>query len=267
MPELPDNILTALTNVPHTPKLAKAYIQPLDMAPDERPPWNSRGGEGGDAIAFQYWPETIQDSRGSEWSPKTIPGGSHPIYQWTNGGERRISFTAMFTTDTAPQERFLSDVNEGSRPAGAILEAGSLDGSGDPYTTQQGVNLNGLSLGSRDVDLRAVVSWLRWYTYPYYTEGDGWKAYEPPKCLLVMPNMGLGYLGYDHVTSVLTQCDVTYEACFETGFPRLIEVSLEFAEVVQQGNRVQFHNRRLMNSGGAYAANISKYLAVRGSER
>lgn len=265
MPELPDNILTALTNVPHTPKLAKAYLQPVDMAPDERPPWNLSGGQGGDAIAFQYWPETVQDTRGSEWAAKTIPGGSHPIYQWTHGTERQISFTAMFTTDTAPEERFLADAEQGSLPPGAILEAGALSGSSDPYLSQQGNPLNGLQAGSRDVDLRAVVSWLRWYTYPFYTEGDGWKAYEPPKCLLVMPNMGLGYLGTDSVTSVLTQCDVTYEACFETGYPRLIEVSLSFNEVVQEGTSVQFHNRRLMDN--SYARNISNYLALKGNER
>lgn len=266
MPELPDNILTALTNVSHSPRLAKAYLQPLDMAPDERPPWNLSGGQGGDAIAFQYWPETIQDTRGSEWSAKTIPGGSHPIYQWTHGTERQITFTAMFTTDTAPEERLLSSGDEGnSRPGSILSSEGGLGGFSDPYTVQRDYRLSGLNPGGRDVDLRSVVSWLRWYTYPYYTDGDGWKAYEPPKCLLVMPNMGMGYLGYDHVTCVLTQCDVTYEACFETGFPRLIEVSLSFNEVVQEGTSVQFHNRRLM--GSASARNVSNYLALKSNER
>lgn len=260
MPELPDNILTALTNVPHTPKLSKAYIQPVDMAPGERAPWNTSGREGGDAIAFQYWPETVQDSRGSEWSAKNIPGGSHPLYQWTHGGERTLSFTAMFTTDTAPQESIL----EWQR-ATAVLPSGSPAQS--PYEGMQNERLNGLDIGTRDVDLRAVVSWLRWYTYPYYTEGDGWKAFEPPKCMLVLPNTGLGYLGYDYIICVMTQCDITYEACFETGFPRLIEVSLAFSEVVQEGTSVQFHNRRLMAQGGAYSRNIGNYLAVKGNER
>ena len=266
MPELPSNILTSLTNLPHAPELARAYLQPVDLAPDETPPWNSGGSEAGNAIAFQYWPETIQDSRASEWRPKPIPGGSHPLYQWTNGGERRLTFTAIFTTDTAPEDTFLADPNEGNLPAGSILRAGDLDGSGDPYSLQQANPLSGLEVRTRDIDLRAVVSWLRWYTYPYYDPQNNWRAYEPPKALLVMPNMGLGYSGYDSLLTVMTQCDVTYEACFDSGFPRIIEVSLEFAEVVQSGERVQFHGRRQMGQGG-YVRNIDNYLAIRGNER
>lgn len=265
MPDLPTNILTSLTNLPQSPQLARAYLQPVDMAPDENPPWNPDGGEGGNAIAFQYWPETIQDSRGSEWSPRNIPGGSHPIYQWTHGGERRLSFTAMFSTDTAVEEAVFAAIEAlQSAPAGTI--PASILEANDPYELQALNPLSGLELGNRDVDLRAVIGWLRWYTYPYYDEESGWKAYEPAKCLLVMPNTGIGYTGEDSILTVMTQCDITYEACFETGFPRLIEVALEFAEVVQSGARVQFHDRRLMEGAG-YAKNISKYLSIGGNER
>jgi hypothetical protein len=253
VPALPTNILSSLTSLPHAPQLAQAYLQPLDMAPGETPPWNPGGSEGGNAIAFQYWPETVQDSRGSEWNPKPIPGGSHPIYQWTHGGERRISFTAMFSTDTAIDHSIFE----------AIASIGALPGVvQDPYEMQALNPLSGIEKGTRDLDIRAAIAWLRWYTYPYYDEESGWKAIEPAKCLLVMPNMGLGYLGTDHITTVMTQCDVTYEACFEDGFPRLVEIALEFAEVVQEGARVAFHDRRLMSSSG-YARNISNYLSKR----
>lgn len=263
MAELPGNILTSLTNLPSVSNLARAYMQPLDLAPGETPPWNSGGNEAGNAIAFQYWPETIQDSRASEWSPKKVAGGSHPIYQWSSGGERRLSFTAMFTTDTAPEESLLAEVSVGNTGArGAITQA--LGGSQDPYEVQGNNPLSGIEKGTRDIDLRAVVSWLRWYTYPYYADDNDWKAYEPPKSLLVMPNMGLGYAGQDHVTTVMTQCDVTYEACFESGFPRLVEIALEFAEVVQGGSRVQFHNRRQMGQSG-YVRNIGNYLSTSGN--
>lgn len=266
MPELPTNILTSLTNLPHIPELARAYLQPLDMAPDEAPPWNPGGSEAGGAIAFQYWPETIQDSRASEWSPRNIPGGSHPIYQWTHGGERRISFTAMFSTDTAPDDIYLAQSAEAAAAGAAAALVPGLLTPDDPYAIQNLNPLSGLEMGTRDVDLRAVVGWLRWYTYPYYSEGDDWRAYEPAKALLVMPNMGLSYLGSDHITTVMTQCDVTYEACFENGFPRLIEVALEFAEVIQSGELVQFHNRRLMSEAG-YSKNIVNYLSTTGTER
>lgn len=229
MPALPENILTSLTNIAHAPKLESCFLQPLDMAPNgEKAPWQDNAG-GPSAVRFQYWPESLQDVRASEWNPRNIPGGSHPIYQWTHGGERNISFTAIFTTDTDPGHHNL--LNE------------------DAYRDARTEPLNGLDIGDRDVDLRAVVSWLRWYTYPAY-EDDGSKVYEPAKCLLVMPNTKLGHSGLDHVTCVMTQCDVTYQAWFVNGFPRVIEVSLSFAEVVQSGRRVAFHDRRHMRQAG-----------------
>ena len=223
MAALPENLLTSLTNLSHGPRLAKCFLQPLDMKDGERPPWAPKGGS--TAVAFQYWPESLQDSRASEWNPMNIPGGSHPIYQWTHGGERNLSLTAVFTTDTDPG-------------AEALLNK-------DPYREARSAPLNGLVLGERDVDLTSVVSWLRWFTYPAY-EADSNKVYEPAKCLLVMPNTRLAHNGQDYITCVMTQCDVTYQAWFVNGFPRIIEVSLAFAEVVQSGRRVAFHNRNDM---------------------
>lgn len=267
MPDLPSNILTSLTNLPHTPNLARAYLDPVDMAPGETAPWNTGGSSSGNAISFQYWPESIQDSRGSEWSPRNIPGGSHPLYQWTHGGERRISFTAMFSTDTAPDDIALAQSAEAQAlAAAAALAASALGIEDDPYMIQDLNPLGGLEKGTRDLDLRAAVSWLRWYTYPLYDEESEWRAYEPPKCLLVLPKMGLGHGGEDHITCVMTQCDVTYEACFETGFPRLLEVALEFAEVVQSGESVRFHSRSDFARGG-WARNIQNYLSVSANER
>ena len=97
MPALPENLLTSLTNIAHAPRLQSCFLQPLDMAPDETPPW-AQNATTGTAIKFQYWPETLQDTRQSEWNPRNIPGGSHPIYQWTHGGERTLTFTSVFAT-------------------------------------------------------------------------------------------------------------------------------------------------------------------------
>jgi hypothetical protein len=208
------------------------------------------------AVAFQYWPESIQDSRSSEWNPKNIPGGSHPIYQWTHGGERRISFTAVFTTDTAPEESILQGQESGGSSGSST--------TGSPYEQMENRGLlSGVEFGKRDVDLRAVVSWLRWYTYPTYGTGNDIRAYEPAKCLLVLPRTMLGHNGTDYLVSVMTQCDVTYEAWFTTGFPRIIEVALEFAEVIQEGTRVAFHDRRDMQFAGA----VSTFLSTKGIAR
>jgi len=252
MPGIPSNVLSSLIQVPHESRMAQAYLQPVDLAPNETPPWAFT--EEGSAIAFQYWPESVQDSKGSEWNPRNIPGGSHPIYQWTHGGERRISFTAVFMTDTAPEEALLTTVD-------GLFEASQGRKFLSPYNLQDDVPLNGLELGKRDVDLRCVVSWLRWFTYPTYGTGQDLRVYEPPKCLLVLPRTRMGYNGEDHVTCVMTQCDVTYEAWFPSGFPRIIEVALEFAEVVQSSQQVRFHDRKNM----VVAQSIQSFLALRES--
>src|SRR3990172_6961093 len=48
---------------------------------------------------LQYFPESLSDSRAVNYETKEIPGGSHPLYQWVAGGERQLSFTAVFTQE------------------------------------------------------------------------------------------------------------------------------------------------------------------------
>lgn len=249
----PQNIITQALNVPHETRLAQAVIGALDLAPDESVPWQddnadplalfqSTGIAMPDTVyktwmALQYWPESLQDTRGAEWNPRMVPGGSHPIYQWTHGGERRITFTSAFTTDTAPPDE--------------------TSGRDDPYADVS--VLSGIQKGTRDMDIRAAVNWLRYFTYPMYGRGSDLRAFEPPKVILVFPSSGMGHDGSDYVVAVMTQCDVTYEAWFPNGVPRIIEVALEFAEVVQYGGRVRFHDRRDMRR----SQNLPSYLKPR----
>ena len=58
------------------------------------------------SLAFQYFPETINDSKRINYTEKDIPGGSLPIYNWVNSGARVISFTAIFTSDVDLQASF-----------------------------------------------------------------------------------------------------------------------------------------------------------------
>lgn len=244
MPGLPENILTQLTSLGHKSRLQRCYLVAQDLPVGETPPWGDEG------IAFQYWPESLSDNRTSDWTPRNIPGGSHPIYQWTHGGERAFSFTSIFTTDTNP---------------GDDLGIGTQDRivAGDPYDDVKDKPLSGLVTQGetpRDIDLRSVVSWLRWFTYPSYdgaSGGNSLRVHEPAKCLLVMPNTNLGYDGSDFILCVMRSCQVTYQAWFPNGFPRIIEVGLEFAEVVQSGDRVAFQDRKSMSR----ASHISSYLS------
>ena len=226
---IPAGILGSLVQLPQEPRLALAHmaVSPRDLAPQENPPF------GTSAIAFQYWPEQLTDNRSPEWIPKNIPGGSHPIYQWTHGGERPISFSAIFTTDQEPDE-IGQDISD--------FEVGSVDIGG--YTEISGRD--------RSLDIRSMIAWLRYFTYPYYGRGNDLRVFEPPKVLLIMPNMKLGHQGGDGVSGVITQCDVVYEACFPSGYVRTAEVSLTIMETVQDDGAFRFHNRRDMrHSAGA----------------
>lgn len=245
MPALPTGIITQLTGGEQPkPRLKQAYlvVAEAEILADA-PPF------GRNKIAFQYWPESVVDSRQVEWNPRAIPGGSHPIYQWTHSGERRISFTAVFTNDFEPEEEGeghdgLVDtlVNSVQSSAASIGLAGSPPKPGE---------LN------RQVDVSSAISWLRWFTYPYYELNDI-RVHEPAKIQLVFPGSKMAYNGQDDILCVMTNCEVTYEVFFTNGAPRIAEVALEFAEVVQSGERVRFHSRSDMGNAG----NVTKYLTV-----
>ena len=255
MPALPTGLITQLTGESHQPKLARAYLAAVDLVEGETPPWLEKAEDRFTAlqdpgIAFQYWPESLNDSRGSEWNPRSIPGGSHPIYQWTQGGERRLSFTAVFTRDHEPPPE---------------KEAGGLAGivgtvTGALETAAQAVGLGGPEGDRiRNVPIESAIRWLRYFTYPYYDDDD-LRVFEPPKVLLVLPGSKLNINGDDDVMCVMTSCDITYEAWFPGGTPRIVEVSLEFAEVVQGMGKVAFHNRKNM----ARADDLRQVLGIQG---
>ncbi len=251
MPALPTGIITQITGGDQAkPRLKQAYLMAVDLEgfPD-RPPWQDKA----DKIAFQYWPETVTDSRAVEWNPRSIPGGSHPIYQWTHSGERKISFTSVFTNDFEPEE----EGHGGGGGIGGLIDS-AVNAVQNAATT---IGLAGAppSPGEkrRAVDVAAAVSWLRWFTYPCY-EQDDLRVFEPAKCQLVLPGSRIGFSGLDDITCVMTQCEVTYEAFFTNGAPRIVEVSLEFAEVVQSSTGVQFHSRDQMVPAGT----VAEFLAI-----
>ena len=46
-------------------------------------------------------PESIDDEKTSNWVANQIPGQADPIFQWTSGGPRVVSFDALITKDTS----------------------------------------------------------------------------------------------------------------------------------------------------------------------
>ena len=133
----------------------------------------------------------------------------------TDGGERVISFPAVFTQEMTPEPKNLGTLLTG----GFSLSAKDILGKKEDKST---------------VNIAAAIAWLRQYTYPRYDKNV---AKAPNKVILYLPNSGIvGIQGYvDSIVAVMTQCDVTYEVFHRNGAPRLAVVQLSFTETVQVG--------------------------------
>lgn len=196
----------------------------------------------GSPLAFQYFPDTLTDSKAVNYQQKEIPGASLPLYQWVASGERLISFTATFTSDVDIID--MPDAREGQ-------------------------------FARRNPDIRAAVLWLRRHVVPRYTSVrssavDGTpvtrsRTWAPRKLRLYIPNSGIGLGGGgrsaadvsdDAITSVMTQCEVTYNGFFPSGLPQNVDIQLSFAQVPQYAGYVFFPGASdevdtLVREGGA----------------
>jgi len=183
-------------------------------------------------LRFQYFPESISDSKSVNWSPKDIPGGSLPLYQWISSGERSISFQAVFTTD----------IDFSLEGAKALLNvSNAVARSNAPQEST-----------SRNVDIRTAVMWLRRFMMPRYggnVATGGALTSAPHKLQLIMPGTGIGWAGgagdtqhntQHHITAIMTACEVEWVQFFPSGFPRIATVQLSFAQVAQYKGRVEF---------------------------
>lgn len=207
-------------------KVAKCYLAELE-ANDATVP--------GSIQAFQHFPETISDNRGVNYRDKTGIGSSHPIYQWVGGSPREISFEAVFAADEEPIDpstgleaigRTIASINRNPIAAGAKLISDAVVGNKD-------VN---------KMDVASGIAWLRSKTYPIYQKNNS--VLPPPRLLLWLENSRITSFvnGYelDVVPVIMTRCDVTYEAFFRSGAPRVAMVSLGFNEIIQVGQNWKY---------------------------
>lgn len=235
-----------------SPKPARAYIVPLDIHSNDDPLIDLRR-------SFQYFPATISDSHATNYQAKVIPGLSHPLYQWTSGGARTISFEAIFTRDRTYNRAERDAIfQEGLTNASVSAGAGSTR------------NTNPKSLGvssnkePRDVDIPSAIAWLRSFLLPEYsTDGKGTfsatpsRPRPPRKLILGLPgvriNWGMPALPAYETYCIMTGCEVTYEAFFHDGSPRMARLAMTFVEIIQIGGRIIVQdagNRRISGYGG-----------------
>jgi hypothetical protein len=167
---------------------------------------------------FQYFPESLSDNKAVNWTSKEVPGASLPLYQWVNSGERQISFTAIFTSD---------------------IDLTNIDA----------ISLKNAGLQKRNVDVKSALLWLRSFmlpTYPQTTSAVGTPLTQAPrKAVLSIENSGIGAMGGDfshpdEIVCIMNSCDITYDAFWPSGSPRIATVSLAFAQIAQVGGNITF---------------------------
>jgi hypothetical protein len=187
----------------------------------------------GNARAFQYFPEQINDSKGVNYSSRNIPGGSHPLYQFISGGDRTVSFTAIFTSDENPSPPGLLSALSGGLTL-SISSVTSMLGVGDNANKKKHVT---------NVD--SAVIWLRSFIYPRYSNELGnplGTVVAPPVVRLYLPNSNIhgstpnGSLVLDSIDCIMNQCDVVYDSFYRNGAQRITTVNLSFHETIQTGS-------------------------------
>lgn len=205
-----------------------------ELGADDRPIIPSNGefltATGSASRRLQYFPESLSDTKAVNYQVKDIPGGSLPLYQWINSGAREIALTATFTTDT---DHYAS---VGTTADAAVRESAER-------TRAAGVS-------DRNIWIPAALGWLRRFMLPRYgdtTEVGVPLTFPPRKLLLTIPGSNIhmnggdgGFSGGGGLLVVMTQCEITYEAFFPSGNPRIANCQLTFAEVGQSGGRVKF---------------------------
>jgi hypothetical protein len=231
-------LLSALTgNLEIHSKVAEVVIAPLD---DEGHIDNKFFGDGkSGARILQYWPDSLSDDKSANWQSKDIPGAPLPLYQWVNGAERPLSFTAIFSRDMYGE--IGKDVEE------------------DKY----------------NVDIDAAAAWLRSLSANDYGNVADMRdvAIAPPVLWLLFTGTKLGYnmvaskgLGNTKMQSdsngvycLMTECGVTRRNWFQDGTVKFAEISLSFVETMQIGQKIWPYGRRdFMSLANKYTRNSSR---------
>lgn len=190
-------------------------------------------------FVFQYWPESLSDTYSPEYAEKKIPGGSHPLLQYTGGSGRQIVFTANFTAEV------------------------DTDSSLSTATDLESVKL--LPSGRYTVDVRAALARLQSYLRGDYPDGSLNQAVKPPKRFyLTLENTRLGG-DRDEILVVLRDAPITYQAWFPNGTPRVVEVACTFQEIVQHGSAADSTGSQITFIGRSSFEKTGKNYKYRGT--
>jgi hypothetical protein len=164
--------------------------------------------------SMQWFPESLQETGGADWDEKKIPGGSHPLYNYQGGQGRSFSFTLVLTSDEDP-------------------ELGTMSSGKDN------------AYGVRNLDIRQELGWVRSLCAAMYNSAEGGLRVAPPPVVrLRVENIGWGADNGAEVYCLFQTYDIAYEKLWPSNYPRLVTVSLQCVETVQESGKIQFLGRR-----------------------
>jgi len=194
-------------------------------------------------FVFQYWPESVSDSHPANYASKEVPGGTLPLHQWTGGGERTISFDAVFTTEIADEE--------------AVRQA----------------NHQGIPSARYSVNVKAAIARLESYKLPKYPRnGQNGRVIPPGRLVLVLPKSNLGR-NSNQVLVILKEVSWNYESWFPDGTLRVAQASLTFSESAQRslrggerGSNIRFVDRSVYTDDLLKRYNFSRGNINRGQK-
>lgn len=132
---------------------------------------------------FLINPESIEDNKSINWASHNIPGQESPVYQWTGGGPRVVSFEALVTKDTIyletkPQDNSL--LNTALNVVGSI--ASSFLGVQLPPLSALGTNV---STPGNELSIENELEVYRSLYRPKYTQ-DAKLESSPPLIVLYL---------------------------------------------------------------------------------
>lgn len=213
-----------------------------------------------DVFVFQFWPQQVSDNYTPNYATKNIPGGSHPIFQWTSGNGRDVSFTAQFISEIREDNRALrldnSDFRSRITSAASTSVIATSGGGAIP-----GVGPLLLPSSRYTVNVASAIAALQQYLYPTY-DGNASTAKPPKKLILVLPGTKLGRNdNNDGILCIMRGASVTMESWFPNGELRAASVALKFSEIVQRSTGGEDVSNIRYIGAEAYKDLASKYTA------
>lgn len=140
-----------------------------------------------DEGTFLINPESIEDTKTSNWVAHNIPGQSDPILQWTHGGPRTVSFEALITNDTSYYVKNTANPL-GALAGAAIAAVGSIASAFAQVNVPVGsligmFNKASVTPTSR-LDISRQLDYYRSLLYPTYSDDFSQLVGSPPLLVL-----------------------------------------------------------------------------------